>query len=181
LFWQKQSIFCHNKTKYNLWVSNFNGYWPLNFLAKNIFLSVFVNSQKHKNILLLFLSKQNKTTKCKNKKQVFVFVFVNRQWHKNILLLFLSKQNKTTKCKNKKQVFVFVFVNRQWHKNILLLFLSKQNKTTKCKNKKQVFVFFFVSPWGNDLSLSAFCCSLFFVLRNKEYFLTDPEVGLILF
>jgi hypothetical protein len=52
--------------------------------------------------------------------------------------------------------------------DILLLFLSKQNKTTKCKNKKQVFVFFFVSPWGNDLSLSAFCCSLEQRTKNKE-------------
>jgi len=33
--------------------------------------------QRTKNILLLFLSKQNKTTKCKNKKQVFVFFFVS--------------------------------------------------------------------------------------------------------
>ena len=63
---------------------------------------------------------------------------------KNILLLFLSKQNKTTKCKNK-NLFLFLFL------------LALGAMTCHCLLS---FCFFFVSPWGNDLSLSAFCCSL---------------------
>jgi len=95
-------IFFESKNK-KYWVitdNNKTKYFMLQRITdkdNDLSLSAFCCSlfQRTKNILLLFLSKQNKTTKCKNKKHVFVFFFVNRPWrHVIITCLGLTKKLK---------------------------------------------------------------------------------------
>jgi len=48
-----------------------------------------------------------------------------------------------------------------WNKEYFVVVFVKTKQNNKMQKQKTSFCFFFVSPWGNDLSLSAFCCFLF--------------------